>query len=479
MDSDPRRHRPLPGYTEIRELGTGAAGRVVMARDDADGELVAIRHLSAGLRADANFLARLRHDALGLEVLDEPSMVGVHGYFESADGSAAIVMELVDGVSLRTLLRHEEPTGPEAALVLLNTTLSALAAAHANGIMHRDVRPENILVSRDGHSKLGDFGIPVHSGDGIAGAGTPSYMAPEQWSGAPASAATDIYAAAVVFYECLTGTRPFHGRNVAALAHLHQTATPSIERVPQVLRPLVTYGLAKQAADRPAGAEAFLAELEQVADVHYGPGWEHRGLLRLASLVKLLGPVHDEHPPSPPPAEASPPGRGPAKTLASKAAMGLIGLAAAATATTMVVRSLDGPGLQAHTTFLTPRPVPSDAGHPRDRSPHAGAIRPAATHNAAPSAQDSLTGELDTSTRPGSLRRTSRKPPHAAIADRETSSPVCVDVSSVRRPTPAPEMSPVPASTTSVTTPASTATPAPADRTPAEPAPSLVDETPD
>ncbi|MFC4536927.1 serine/threonine-protein kinase [Sphaerisporangium dianthi] len=474
MDSDTW-DRPLPGYTEIRDLGTGACGRVVMARDDADGGLVAIRHLSAGLRADANFLARLRHDALGLEVLDAPSMVRLHGYFENAHGSAAIVMELVDGVSLRTLLRHEEPTGPEAALLLLKRTLSALAVAHAHGIMHRDVKPENILVTGDGESKLGDFGIPAHSGDGIAGAGTPSYMAPEQWSGAPASPATDIYAAAVVFYECLTGTLPFHGRNIAALAHMHQTATPSIERIPPALRLLARRGLAKQAADRPASAEAFLAELEQAALGHYGPSWEHRGLRRSASLVKLLGPVNDERSTTSPAAEARPRRRKPAKTLASKAAIGLIGLAAAATLTTMVVRSLGGSDLQAHTSSVTSRPVPPDTGHPQDRSPRNGAIRPAEVNSATPPAGDSLTGEPATSARPGGPRhRTPRKPSPEATAGRDASSPVCVDVSSIRRPTPTPETSPVPAPT-----PTETAPSAPADRAPAEPTPSFVDEVSD
>ncbi|GAA4234841.1 serine/threonine-protein kinase [Streptosporangium album] len=277
----------VPGYTEIRELGVGAAGRVVMARHDADDILVAIKYLSDELRSDVGFVARFRHEARVLNTLDSPHAVRLYDYIESGEG-AAIVMELVDGVSLRALLRSEGPTGPEAALLVLKGALLGLATAHTAGIVHRDFKPENVMVESDGTSRLVDFGIAIRSGDGDTPAGTPPYMAPEQWAGAPAGPSTDVYAATVVFFECLTGTRPFRATNLAALARQHQSMPPPVEEVPSALQGLVERGLAKHPADRPPTATAFLTELEAVAADAYGPEWQERGRRRLAGLVAIL-----------------------------------------------------------------------------------------------------------------------------------------------------------------------------------------------
>ncbi|PZG32380.1 serine/threonine protein kinase, partial [Spongiactinospora gelatinilytica] len=277
----------VPGYTELRELGSGMSGRVVMARHNADGVLVAIKYLSEELRADIGFVARFRHEARLLETLDSPQVARLYQYVESADG-AAIIMELVDGVALRALLRAQGPTGAEAALTVLKGALLGLAAAHAAGVVHRDFKPENVVVGDDGSSKLVDFGIAVRSGDGENPAGTPPYMAPEQWAGAPAAPTTDVYAATVVFFECLTGTRPYRGSNAAALAHQHQTAPVPVDEVPPPLRDLVARGLAKQPAERPPTAADFLSRLEAVAEGAYGADWENRGRRRLAALAGLL-----------------------------------------------------------------------------------------------------------------------------------------------------------------------------------------------
>ncbi|MFC4060512.1 protein kinase [Planomonospora corallina] len=288
----------VPGYTEIRELGAGASGRVVMARHDADGTLVAIKYLSDELRGDAGFVARFRHEARLLHRLNSANAVRLYDYLETGEG-AAIVMELVDGVPLRALLRSEGPTGPEAALVVLKGSLMGLAAAHRAGIVHRDFKPENVMVEAEGSSKLVDFGIALPSGDGGSPAGTPPYMAPEQWAGAPASPATDVYAATVVFFECLTGTRPFRAQTLAALARQHQATPPPSEEVPPALRGLVERGLAKNPADRPSTATAFLSELEAVAAEAYGPDWQERGRRRLAALAALLAGLFPRQPETP------------------------------------------------------------------------------------------------------------------------------------------------------------------------------------
>ncbi|WP_068926110.1 serine/threonine-protein kinase [Planobispora rosea] len=277
----------VPGYTEIRELGAGAGGRVVMARHDAEGVLVAIKYLSDDLRGDVSFVARFRHEARLLHSLRDQHTVRLYDYVESGQG-AAIVMELVDGVSLRAILRSEGPTGPEAALLVLKGSLLGLSSAHRAGVVHRDFKPENVLVEADGTSRLVDFGIAVRSGDGEAPAGTPPYMAPEQWTGSPAGPATDVYAATVVFFECLTGARPFRAKSIPALARQHQAMPPPVDEVPAGLRGLVERGLAKDPSDRPPTAAAFLTELEAVAADAYGPDWQERGRRRLAGLAGLL-----------------------------------------------------------------------------------------------------------------------------------------------------------------------------------------------
>ncbi|MFI7535001.1 protein kinase [Streptosporangium sp. NPDC049376] len=277
----------VPGYTEIRELGAGAGGRVVMARHEVDGMQVAIKYLSDELRGDVGFVARFRHEARVLNTLDSPHAVRLYDYVETGEG-AAIVMELVNGVPLRAILRSEGPTGPEAALVVLKGALLGLSTAHMAGVVHRDFKPENVMVEADGTSKLVDFGIAIRSGDGDTPAGTPPYMAPEQWTGSPSGPSTDVYAATAVFFECLTGARPFRASNVAALARQHQVTPPPIEEVPPALQGLVERGLAKHPADRPPTAAAFITELEAVAADAYGSDWQEKGRRRLAGLAALL-----------------------------------------------------------------------------------------------------------------------------------------------------------------------------------------------
>ncbi|MFF4501110.1 serine/threonine-protein kinase [Streptomyces sp. NPDC001401] len=275
----------VPGYPAVRTLGEGAGGRVVLARHAATGVPVAIKYLSDRLRGDQEFLARFRAEARLLGDLRHPCVVSLYEYVEARRG-AAIVMEAVDGVSLRELLRAQGATGPEAALVLLKGALLGLGAAHAAGVVHRDYKPENVLVRADGSSALADFGIAVRVGRVTEAAGTPAYMAPEQWRGEPAGPAGDVYAAAAVLFECLTGRRPFTGDDVTALRLQHLRAPVELGDVPGPLRGLLRQGMAKDPADRP-GIEAFLAELERSAIEGYGAGWEERGRRRLAELAAL------------------------------------------------------------------------------------------------------------------------------------------------------------------------------------------------
>ncbi|MGY5046538.1 protein kinase domain-containing protein [Streptomyces sp. 900105755] len=277
----------VPGYTESLELGAGASGRVVLAVHADTGVRVAVKYLSDSLRTRPGFVHDFRAEARLLGGLRSLYVAGLYEYVESPQG-AAIVMELVDGVSLRTLLSRQGPLGPEAALVLLKGSLLGLADAHRVGVVHRDYKPENVLVETDGSSKLVDFGIAVDAGTSAGVAGTPSYMAPEQWTGAPASCAADVYAATATFFECLTGHKPYSGDNIAELALQHVDAPVPVEEVPAAVRELVRRGLAKEPDRRPAQAEAFVTELEAIAGAAYGADWEERGRARLAALVALL-----------------------------------------------------------------------------------------------------------------------------------------------------------------------------------------------
>ncbi|MEU4359248.1 serine/threonine-protein kinase [Streptomyces virginiae] len=276
-------HWEIPGYRHGGELGAGASGRVVEALHEDSGTPVAIKYLTHGARTAFRAEARL---LLGLR---SPYVARLHEYVEHAEG-AAIVMELVDGVSLRVLLRQAGPTGPEAALTVLKGSLLGLAAAHRAGVVHRDYKPENVLVSVDGCSKLVDFGIAVPSGDASDIAGTPPYMAPEQWTGQPVAPVTDVYAAAAVFFECLTGSKPYPGATAMELAVQHIEAPIPDDRVPEALRPLIRRGLAKQANERPPSADAFARELEALAITTYGEDWETRGQRRLAAALLALLP---------------------------------------------------------------------------------------------------------------------------------------------------------------------------------------------
>ncbi|MEV0535691.1 serine/threonine-protein kinase [Kitasatospora sp. NPDC050463] len=272
----------IPDYLHERELGSGASGRVVLARHRATGHPVAIKYLHSSVGTPA-----LREEAEVLAAIDSPHVTRLYEYVEGERG-AAIVMELVDGIALRDLLRAEGATTPEAALVVLKGSLLGLAAAHEAGVVHRDYKPANVLVDVHGTSKLVDFGIAVPSGDDRDVSGTPAYMPPEQWAGRPASPAGDVYAATVTFFECLTGTRPYEGATIAELAVQHTEAPIPAELAPDPVRPLILAGLAKDPQARPGSAAELVEELEAVASAGYGPQWEERGRLDLTALVALL-----------------------------------------------------------------------------------------------------------------------------------------------------------------------------------------------
>ncbi|PZG17978.1 serine/threonine-protein kinase, partial [Nonomuraea aridisoli] len=285
----------VPGYRDVRQLGAGRTGRVFLATYEATGAYVAIKYLNATLRRDAEFMDRFRSDTHQLVELDDPNVVRLYEYVETPT-RAAVVMELVDGVSLRTLLTEHGRTSPEAALAVLKSTLLALAAAHERGVPHRDVKPDNILVQADGTSKLADFGVVVHAEEPGVPAGTPAYMSPELWTRHQAGPPADLYAAACVLFEAVRGRPPYRAYkegtdgepDVPALRDRHLVEPVPLEVAPDTLRDLLKRGLAKDPAARYASARQFAAEVEEDAVAGYGPDWEKRGRRHLAEQATLL-----------------------------------------------------------------------------------------------------------------------------------------------------------------------------------------------
>src|SRR5579864_3617707 len=287
LDEASGRRWEVPGYTGLRALGSGGFGDVVLARHDASGTMVAIKYLHRELLADPGFAEMFRAEAAVLASLDDQNVVRLYEYLESPAG-AAIVMELVDGVSVREILSRQGQTTAEAALVVLQGSLLGLAAAHARGVVHRDYKPENVLVNGDGASKLTDFGIAARTGDRPIPAGTLSYAAPEQMRGAPATPASDVYSATATFYECLTGRPPFSADSAERLLYQHQFEPVPVGPLPWPLRPLVEAGMAKDPGYRPTDGAYLVAALRAAAADAYGPAWEERGRSHLGEAALLL-----------------------------------------------------------------------------------------------------------------------------------------------------------------------------------------------
>uniref|UniRef100_UPI000A727DFE serine/threonine-protein kinase n=1 Tax=Nonomuraea sp. SBT364 TaxID=1580530 RepID=UPI000A727DFE len=277
----------VPGYRDVRQLGEGRTGRVFLSTYQATGAHVAIKYLNATLRRDDAFMNRFAEDARALVEIDDPGAVRTYEYVETAT-RAAVVTELVDGVSLRAVLAEHGRVGPEAALALLKAVLSGLAAAHERGLPHRDVKPENVLVQADGAAKLTDFGVVVHAEEPGVPAGSPPYMSPELWTRGDAGPPADLYAAACVLFEAVRGRPPYRGDDVPALRDRHLVEPVPLEVAPDALRNLLRRGLAKDPAARFPSARQFAADLERDAVTAYGPEWEKRGRRHLAELATLL-----------------------------------------------------------------------------------------------------------------------------------------------------------------------------------------------
>ena len=276
--ADSREGSQFGPYRLRRLVGRGGMGDVYEAEDTVRERIVALKLMSQTLSNDPVFRSRMQREARTAGRLQEPHVVPIHDFGE-IDGQLYVDMRLIDGKDLATMLSRYGPLSPPRAVAIVRQIGSALDAAHAAGVLHRDVKPENILVSGDDFAYLVDFGIASATSDekltqfGTT-VGTVKYMAPERFSDSEITHRADIYALACVLYECLTGSPPYTGDQISVMgAHLHQAIPqPSSARpgIPAAFGGVIARGMAKDPADRyatcgdlSAAAYAALAESDQ------------------------------------------------------------------------------------------------------------------------------------------------------------------------------------------------------------------------
>ena len=257
-------------YRLLDRIAGGGMGEVWRAVDEVLGREVAVKILRREYAEDATFLQRFRAEARHSANLAHPGIAAVYDFGEGSGDTGTspfLVMENVPGEPLSTLIGREGALGPDRTLDIVGQAALALQAAHDAGVIHRDVKPGNILVTPTGTVKITDFGIaratnsvPLTQTGAIMG--TAHYISPEQASGAAVTPASDIYSLGVVAYECLTGTRPFGGDTPVsvALAQVRDEPPALPESVPAPVRSLVMAMLAKAPEQRPAGAGAIGAQ---------------------------------------------------------------------------------------------------------------------------------------------------------------------------------------------------------------------------
>ena len=254
-------------YQLAERIAGGGMGDVWVARDEVLGREVAVKILRRELADDIGFLERFRAEARHAASLSHPGIASVFDYGEE-DGSAYLVMELVRGEPLSQRLAREGALAAAVAVPLLQQIAHALQAAHSAGLVHRDVKPANLLITPDEHVKVTDFGIARASGQAALTRtgevmGTAQYLSPEQALGRPATAASDVYSLGVVAYEALSGVRPFEADTAIAIAMAQVNRIP--EPLPATVAPavaaVVMQSLAKDPALRPASADQFADQL--------------------------------------------------------------------------------------------------------------------------------------------------------------------------------------------------------------------------
>lgn len=269
-------------YEVLSKLGEGGMGSVYAARHRTLGRIDAVKVLRPEA-ADADAGRRFLREAKLAASINHPNAVVIHDFGQTESGVTFLAMEYIQGQSLTRLLQREGPFSPARVVNIIRQVAGALDVAHQLGVIHRDLKPDNIMVMDGDRVKVVDFGIAKAVGGqesvvpmtqvGLV-VGTPHYMSPEQVMGSPLDARSDVYSLALVAYEMLTGARAFVGDSMQAqmVVRLSEPPRPMSVAAPQVTVPagieaVVRQGLAQRPADRPASAGAFAAQLEKALAV--------------------------------------------------------------------------------------------------------------------------------------------------------------------------------------------------------------------
>lgn len=257
-------------YELLEVIGSGGMAVVYKAKCHRLNRLVAVKVLKSDLAEDADFRRRFRDESQAVAMLSHPNIVSV--YDVSRGETEYIVMELIDGITLKQYMEKRGQLNWREALHFITQIMKALSHAHSRGIIHRDIKPQNIMVLRDGSVKVADFGIAclANSANTLTqeALGSVHYMSPEQARGDRTDARSDIYSAGVVLYEMLTGRLPFEGDNAVSVAIQHLSSVPLSPReinpdVPEALELICMKAMASELEKRYASADEMLADLEE------------------------------------------------------------------------------------------------------------------------------------------------------------------------------------------------------------------------
>ncbi len=261
-------------YALTRSIGGGGMAEVFLAHDGVLDRDVALKVLRGQYTNDEEFVERFRREARSAASLSHPNIVPVYDRGDTEDGSHYIAMEYVSGGTLKERLDERGPIEPDRALAATAQVAEALWAAHERGVIHRDIKPHNILLTETGHLKVTDFGIARAASAVTISAtnavfGTAGYLSPEQALGEPATPRSDLYSLGIVLYEMLTGVVPYRADNPVAVCMKHVTEPLRSPRkldptIPAAVDALVAKMLAKDPADRPASASELLDDIESV-----------------------------------------------------------------------------------------------------------------------------------------------------------------------------------------------------------------------
>ena len=258
-------------YRVIREIGRGGMANVYLAEDTyLDNRQVAIKILRSNFENDSLAIARFQREAYAMAELNHPNIVGISDVGD-ADDQQYIVMEYIDGLTLKQYINEHAPLANEEAIRIGDEILAAMALAHSSGIIHRDLKPQNILITKDGTAKVTDFGIAKALSETSLTQtnsmfGSVHYLSPEQARGGNATPQSDLYAIGIIIYEMLTGAIPFDGDSAVTIALKHfQENLPSIinqnKNVPQALENVVIKATAKKLSDRYANVTDMRRDL--------------------------------------------------------------------------------------------------------------------------------------------------------------------------------------------------------------------------